>query len=400
VTEPTLRRSVSLPLLTLYGLGTIVGAGIYVLIAAVASQAGGAMPFAFLLAAVIAGFTAFSYAELGARFPFSAGEAVYIDNAFSMRLATLLIGYAVVFVGISSAATISRSFCGYLSVFIDMPDTVVISVLVLSLGTIAAIGIGISVWFATIITLISLIGLFIVLGVAWDPGILIAEPHRLAVGDHGYVGVMAGALLTFYAFIGFEDMVNIAEEVESPERNLPIAIVVALVASTLLYLLVALAAVSSLPLHELQQSRAPLADIIAAHGYDPTLITGISLISVINGALVQVIMAARVLFGMSARGVAHRWLGLISPLTRTPVNATVIVVILVLVAALTLPLVKLAAITSTVTLLIFAAVNAALLRLRLTAGPAVGSVNYPLIIPALGCLLSLVLLLFSYGIST
>ena len=365
------------------------------LIAAVAGQAGGAMPFSFLLAAVIAAFTALSYAELSSSFPLSAGEAVYVQQAFDHRLLTAIVGYAVVFVGAVSAATIARSFAGYLSVFVEIPDLAVIGTLVILLGTIAAIGIGISVWIATLVTVVSVAGLILVLVVAFDPMVVVNDPGLLAPGEYGYVGVMAGAFLAFYAFIGFEDMVNIAEEVKSPERNLPLAIVAALVISTILYMLVALAAVTSLPIDELQKSKAPLADVMSAHGIDPTLITGISLIAVVNGALVQIIMAARVLYGMSAHAGALRWLGEVAPSTRTPVHATIVVTLIVLGFAITLPLVRLAAVTSAVTLMIFALVNLALWRLKLNPDYVSAGPNYPIAVPATGLFLSLLLVVFS-----
>ena len=120
MSKPTLKRSLSLPLITFYGLGTILGAGIYVLIGAVASEAGSFTPIALLVAAVIAGFTAVRYSELSSRYPRSASEAVYVDNAFGFRLLTAVVGYAVVAIGIVSAATIARGFAGYFDLFVEI----------------------------------------------------------------------------------------------------------------------------------------------------------------------------------------------------------------------------------------------------------------------------------------
>ncbi|MCK4587806.1 MAG: amino acid permease, partial [Gammaproteobacteria bacterium] len=298
---PTLKRSLSLPLITFYGLGTIIGAGIYVLIGVVASKAGMFSPLAFLLAAFIAGFTAFSYAELSSRLPRSAGEAVYIQEAFGKRWLSTIIGWSVVAIGLVSAATIANGFVGYLKIFIEIPDWLSITCLVISLGLIAAIGISQSVWIATIITLIEIGGLVYVLVVAGDNFSQI--PARLpelipSFEISAWNGIFVGAFLAFYAFIGFEDMVNVAEEVKDAPRTLPKAIIIALVVSTFLYLAIALIAVLALPVNELATSSAPLALIVensvVSNGNNPTLfISAISLIAVINGALIQIIMASR-----------------------------------------------------------------------------------------------------------
>ena len=168
-TEPGhvgLRRSLSLPLLTYYGLGTIVGAGIYVLVGAVAGRAGILAPVAFLASALTAGLTAHSYAKLSARFPKSAGEAVYVRHAFDSRSLALATGIAVIMTGVVSAATIANGFAGYLGVFVDNPAWLVITLFTLALCFVAVWGILESVWLATIITLLSIAGLLIVVFLA------------------------------------------------------------------------------------------------------------------------------------------------------------------------------------------------------------------------------------------
>ena len=405
---PTLKRSLSLPLITFYGLGTIIGAGIYVLIGVVASKAGMFSPLAFLLAAFIAGFTAFSYAELSSRLPRSAGEAVYIQEAFGKRWLSTIIGWSVVAIGLVSAATIANGFVGYLKIFIEIPDWLSITCLVISLGLIAAIGISQSVWIATIITLIEIGGLVYVLVVAGDNFSQI--PARLpelipSFEISAWNGIFVGAFLAFYAFIGFEDMVNVAEEVKDAPRTLPKAIIIALVVSTFLYLAIALIAVLALPVNELATSSAPLALIVensvVSNGNNPTLfISAISLIAVINGALIQIIMASRVLYGMGNNGMAPHRFAKIHPRTQTPLIATGLAVLAVLVLALWLPLVTLAQTTSYITLTIFAVVNLALIRLKLHTPHVPETVHYPLWVPIMGALLSIIFLAIQSGITT
>ena len=178
-----------------------------------------------------------------------------------------------------------------------------------------------------------------------------------------------GAFLAFYAFIGFEDMVNVAEEVQNPRRTLPMAIYIALVLAAFLYVLVALVAVRSLDVAVLAQSEAPLVDVVAAAGNTDAgaLIGVLSLLSVTNSALAQIIMASRILYGMSRDGALPGWFDNVSPRTNTPIAATLLTGAVVLLFALALPLVTLAEITSFIILAVFTLVNASYFRLRLRA---------------------------------
>lgn len=395
--EVTLKRSLSLPLITFYGLGTIIGAGIYVLIGAVANQAGMYAPFSFLFAALIAGFTAFSYAELSSRLPRSAGEAVYLQEAFGRRWLSATAGWCVVAIGVVSSATIINGFMGYLAVFIQLPGWLVICVVVISLGLIAAWGITQSVLTASFITLLEIAGLLMVLLIAGDS--LAQLPDRwqeLIPPADGVVwaGISSGAFLAFYAFIGFEDMVNVAEEVKNARQALPKAILLALLISVLLYFAVALVAVLALPVETLAASDAPLAAIIGAYGSGKSqLISAISLLAVLNGALIQIIMVSRVLYGMGHSGMAWKILATLHPRTRTPLLATALVTLLILIMALWLPLETLAQVTSFITLIIFTAINVALVKLKIKEPMPTGITRFPLWVPLGGGLLSVLFLL-------
>ncbi len=395
-----LKRSLSLALITCYGLGTIIGAGIYVLIGEIAARAGMHAPLAFAFAAVVAAFTAFSYAELCARYPHSAGEAAYVQAAFGRVNLSTFTGSCVILVGIVSAATLANGFVGYLRVFITLPDQLVIIGFILALAALAAWGISESVWAATLITLLELFGLGLVLFVTSGSFMELPErwPELLPRADgEVWTGVFLGAFLAFYAFIGFEDMVNVAEEVKNPRRNLPRAIVLALTISTLLYVLVALAAVLALPIETLAHSGAPLALIVEQRGgLSPAGISLISLAAVSNGALIQIIMASRVVYGMSRQGLAPSALGAVNSRTRTPLVATVAVTAVALAFALWLPLVRLAQLTSLVTLIVFALINLALLRLKRAAPHPQGIVRYPLWVPVIGFTLCIGLIVLQF----
>jgi APA family basic amino acid/polyamine antiporter len=392
--QPQLKRSISLPLLTFYGLGTILGAGIYVLIGEVVAVAGIRAPIAFGVASLLAVFTAFSYAELSARFPRSAGEAVYIMEAFHRRRLSLLMGLLVILIGLVSSATIVNGFVGYFRVFFELPPWLIIVVLVGLLGLLAAWGISESVWAATLVTLLEIGGLVYIIWVAGDSLASLPQrwPEFVTDGDSGlWIGILAGAFIAFYAFIGFEDMVNVAEEVKDPSRNLPTAIVLALVISSLLYMLVVLVSVLSVPVSELAGSQAPLAKVYHyITGEAPTAITLISLVAVVNGALIQIIMASRVLYGLSWQGWLPPLFSRIHPRRQTPVYATALVTVLALALALWFPLLTLAKATSLVTLLVFALVNLSLWRVKRFDRRPAGIRVVPRWVPALGFIISLV----------
>lgn len=381
-------------MVTFYGLGTIIGAGIYVLLGNVAGFAGNWLQYSFLLAGAIAAFTALSYAELSSRLPQCAGAAIYVQEAWWNKGLSALVGWMLVLTGIVSAAAITNGFVGYLNVFVTMERALAISILVLLLGLIAAWDMKTSAVMISIVTLIEVCGLLLVVGYAST-----AEPVAAAVNTAASIpgtvpGVILGGFIAFYAFIGFEDMVNIVEEVKVPGRNMPLGIILAVILAIGLYFIVALAALNVMSAADLAQSEAPLADMMLASGGSTTLITLIGLVAVINGALVQIIMASRVLYGMAGHSMAPTILGTINTVTRTPIVATVFVVTFVLIFALALPLTQLAQITSMIMLVIFTLVNSALVVIKRRSYQDYTGINLPIAIPVIGSITALLLVLF------
>lgn len=391
-----LKRALSLPLITFYGLGTILGAGIYVLVGEVAGVAGMYAPLAFLVAAMVAALTAFTYAELAARYPLSGAEAVYVQEGLGRRELSTLVGLLIVFAGLVSSATLVNGFLGYLRVFVQAPEFLITVVVVLALFSLALWGIFESVMAASIATIIEITGLVMIIVVSGNS--FATLPRR--VGElippftpDAWWSVAVGAFLAFYAFIGFEDMVNVSEEVKDAQRTMPRAIVLALTASTLLYLLVVTAAVLTLPVSILSQSDAPLALVFEhATGASPGVIALISLFAVINGALIQIIMSSRMLYGMAKAGWLLPKLGYVSERTHTPVVATAVISAGVLVFALWLPLVTLAKLTSFAILLVFVLVNLSLIRIRKIQPVPAGVRVYPVWVPYGGLLFAVALL--------
>ena len=386
--DPQLKRTLSLPMMVLYGLGTTIGAGIYALLGAVVARAGVYAPVSFLVASVLAGLSAMSFAELAARFPTSAGEARYVREGLRSPALALAVGGLVIFVGIVSSAAVSNGFAGYFHDLTGAPRTVTIAGLVILMFVVAAWGIGESVLTAGFMTLIEVGGLLLVIWVARDAPSAPADsawqlvpPLEMPV----WSGILAGSFLAFFAFIGFEDMVNVAEEVKNAPRVLPIAIGLTLAITLALYLTLAYAAVCVVPLAELAASDAPLALVFTrATGASGAPISIIALIATVNGALIQIIMAARVLYGLARQGLLPAPLGRVNPVTRTPLVATVAVAAAVMMLALPFETAPLARFTSLIALTVFAFVNLSLWRLKQRTPRVPGLFSVPRFVPLAG----------------
>jgi amino acid transporter len=386
--EPTLRRTISLPWLILYGLGTTIGAGIYALTGVVAGRSGMHAPLAFLFAALIALFSAFSFAELGARFPRAGGEAVYVREGFGRVGPSVVVGILVVMAGLISAATVSVGFAGYLGELVAIPKVPAVIGVLLALGALAAWGVRESITAAGLLTLLEIGGLALV--IAFGGGALAELPERAAeifVFDAGaWRAVGSAAVLAFYAFLGFEDMVNVAEETRDVRRTLPIAILVTIVVTALLYVLVGCVAVLTVPPAELAASDAPLALVFERSGGSAALLGVIAIFALLNGALIQIIKASRVLFSLAGQFGVPAAFGRINRRTRTPLFATAFSTAFAASLASSLPLDTLAEATSLVTLTTFALANLALLRVKRRDPRPTGVRVFPAWIPLVGFL--------------
>jgi len=363
-----LKRTLSLPMMVLYGLGTTIGAGIYALVGEVAGIAGYFAPIAFLISSFMAGFTAISFAELCGRFPKAAGAALYVKQGFASERLSTVVGLLVISAGLVSAAALVNAFVGYLHQFIDLERTIVIILITIILGGVAIWGIAESVTIASLITVIEIGGLLLIVAVSGDGLSTFSArwSELIPTADiTSWGGIYLGAVLSFYAYIGFEDMVDVAEEVKDVRRTLPLAILLTIGITALLYILVLVSAVLSLTPTELASSEAALAKLYEYHtGEKAIVITAIGMFAIINGAMIQMIMASRVIYGLSSRGQLPDLLGRVYHRTRTPLIATSIVTLLVLILALIGRLASLAEATSVIMLTIFSMVNLALWRIK------------------------------------
>lgn len=391
-TPASLKRSLNLTLLVLYGLGTTVGAGIYVLVGSAAGRAGLYAPMAFLVAAVGIAPTAAAYAELAGRYPVSAAEAVYIEKGFKSRFMSTLSGLLVIFSGVVAAAAITVGCAGYIRVFFDIPLWAAVLAVVTSMGLVAAWGILESVLLAALFTLIEVGGLMILVlvGFSGSDSVLPEVTKVFPSLDDGVIwaGIASAGLLAVFAFIGFEDMVNVIEETKRPAVTMPWAIGLTLLITTLLYALVTAVSVLSVSPDELAGSEAPLSLVYERlTGRSPIIISAIAIFATLNTILIQFIMASRVMYGMADRSALPRVLARINNKTRTPLVATACVVLITTVLALAIPLDKLAEYTSMMILFIWALANLALVFVKVRHEPAPpNAFQVPLWVPVLGLL--------------
>jgi APA family basic amino acid/polyamine antiporter len=404
-TEHTrLNRVITRPMLTFFILGDILGAGIYALTGQVAGDVGGAIWASFLVSFLLALVTAFAYLELVTKYPRAAGAALYVHRAFHITILSFMVTVAVMASGVTSASFAATRVGGryWTGLFgTENPPTLLIAILVILL--VAAVnyrGVGESIRINIAITMVELSGLlFIVVIGAWvliqgegTPG------QAFEFKDSGFgalTGITAGAATAFYAFIGFEDSVNMAEEVRDPVRTFPPALLTGIVAASIIYLLVGFTAAMTVPLDVLTESSGPLLEIVERGlEWDASrLFSAIAMIAVSNTMLINMLMASRLLYGMANQGVLPAPFGLVSPGRRTPWFAILFTTGLSIVLLLTTD--DLSGLSDTTVLLltsVFFLVNICVLVLR---RDSVSHSHFvaPSIMPVIGALVALVFLL-------
>lgn len=360
---PALKRVLSLPWLVFYGVGVTVGAGIFALIAEIVGIAGDSAVHAFLVAGLVAGVTAWTYASLARAYPHAAGAAFYVREGLG-QVPGLLVGYGVVATAIASSAVIAVAFARHVESVSAIPQAVTLVAILAVMAAVALSGVKESIALAALVTLLEVGTLLVVIAAATpllaDPqaiGRILLPPAELAAAS----AILAGAFVAFFAFIGFEDIVNMSEETMEAERAIPRAILWTLVITVLLYGALAAVAAAFPDRAGLKDSEAPLAHLFAmTSGQSGTLIAVMAAIAMVNGILVQVIMASRLLYGMARESMAPAVFAKVLPGRQTPWVGIVAVAAVVLLLALAFPLLSLAELTSFIMLGVFTLVNASL----------------------------------------
>jgi APA family basic amino acid/polyamine antiporter len=355
-----LRREIGLFGAVAYGVGTILGAGVYALIGIATGKAGNAVWLAFVIAAGIAAFSGLSYAKLSSVFPHAGAEYVYVDEAFGSSFWAFLVGWLVLASSIISASAVALGFGGYISSIIGWPIEVWASILIIALSIVNFVGIRESLALNVIMTITELIGilLIIVLGIGF------LGKADLTSSPNGLSGVIGAVGIIFFAFIGFEGLVKIGEETREPRTTIPRALLLSLAITAVIYVLVAISVVNILPYQELAASSSPLADV-AMRANGPVaagVLAFVALVSTANTVLIILIATSRIMYGMSSRSALPGILSMVHPIRGTP-GVAILLTGLVSVAFCFLGGIELTANAANFTIfLVFLAVNLTVLQ--------------------------------------
>ncbi len=388
-----LSRQITLPYLIFYGLGNIIGAGIYVLIGEIAGISGYYTPLSFLIASLAVLFTALSYSEMSSRYPLSAGEAVYVKEGLrNKKVLPLIVGFLLIFSGIVSSAAIMNGFYGYISPFVPLSEKETLIVLSISLFIVSAWGIGKSVKLASLFTIIEVGGLLLVIITGFfyiDFSQIEYKKFYPSFDFDIWYPIFLGSFVAFYAFIGFEDMVNIAEEVKNPIKTMPKAILITIFISTILYLGISFISIAVLEPPLLAKSPSPLADVFnQILGKKSNLLNIIAIFAIINGALVQIIMVSRIFYGLSKQGWLPAIFKKVNPYTKTPIFSTFLASFLIFIFAFFIKILTLAQLTSFAVLTVFILVNISLIKIKLQKKQPKNIINIPILIPIVGVIIN------------
>ena len=397
--QPALKRVMGPGLLLLFIVGDVLGTGIYALTGQVAAEVGGVVWLPFLVAFLVALVTAFSYLELVTKYPQAAGAALYTHKAFGVHFLTFLVAFAVMSSGITSASTAARAFsANFASAFeLDLGDGIGITLIGLGFMSLVALvnhrGVGESVKANVVLTCVELSGLLIVIGVGvWALGGGDGDFSRVTefeTGERSVIGgVIAATGLAFFAMVGFEDSVNMAEECKEPRRIFPRVLLAGLVATGVIYVLVSISAIALVPADRLSEGDTPLLQVVeaGAPGFPLGLFGVITMFAVANSALINMLMASRLVYGLSRERVLPPLLGRVHPRRRTPTTA------ILFTTALAFGLITfvgavpaLGGTTALLLLMVFTVVNVAVLVLRRDRVDA-DHFRTPTVLPVVGAL--------------
>lgn len=343
-TAPALKRTINLFHATMYGIGLILGAGIFVIIGDAAEIAGNLLWISFIISSFLAICTAFSYAELSSIFPKSAAEYIYVKNSFEKLSLSIFVGCLTIFVGVVSASAVAIGFSNYLSVFLPEYPPIIFSILIVAiLSFINFYGIRESIWFNTIFTLIELSGLVIIIFIGFIFGNFsnvnflespISDKMPINNNNNNFlssIGLIFGAsALIFFAYYGFENIPNIAEETKNPSKTISRAILLSIIITTIVYVLVVISSLSLVTWQELSSSNVPLSLVIETvfENKGNFIISIIALFATTNTVLMMLISSSRIIYGMSKDGALINFFSKIHKTRNTPWLATIMTALL------------------------------------------------------------------------
>jgi len=406
--SPTLRQTLGGWQVLFYGLGSMLGAGIYALIGKGAGEMGNALWFAFLVAMVAAMLTGLSYACVGGRYARAGGAAYVTQRGLGLPWLSYVVGIAVMMSGLTSMATGSQAVIGQIRELLGW-DLGAWTLKLLSIGIVFLVGCVIyrgireSMWVNILCTIVEVSGLLFIIFVGmrfWGGVNYLETPADTVEGGIGsgltFALVMQGAVLTFFSFIGFEDILNVSEEVKNPSRNVPFGLIGAVLAGTVIYLAVSVTAVSVVPWRELAASDAPLMEV--AHRAAPwftgikSVYAAITIFAIGNTALLNYLMGSRLLYGMSRQGLLPAALGRVHPVRRSPHVAIAVLFFIVSALILSGGVKQLAESTVLLLLSVFTVVNIALCILKRRPDEPRAGFEPPILVPLFGAVVCVALI--------
>jgi len=359
-----LKRQLGLFQTTMYGVGLILGAGIYVLIGAATGIAGNAVWMAFILGAVIAAFTGLSYAELASMYPKAAAEYVYVRKAFKNNFLAFIVGWLMIFTMIVSASTVALGFGGYFAGFFSSPLAISAALIIIALSFLNFYGLRESSWMNVVFTIIEIVGLAFIIYIGFT--FTGTDPVNYFESPSGVNSIFAAVALIFFAYIGFENIANVAEETKNATRVIPRALVLSILITAVIYTLVAIAVVSVLNWQELGASIAPLADVAGrVLGFNGQFaLSIIALFATTNTVLILLVAGSRILYGIAEQRSLPSFLARIHAIRRTPWMAVFAIMIAAIIFTFVGNIVTIANITVFTIVIIFTLVNLSLIWLR------------------------------------
>lgn len=414
--QPELKRVMGPGLLLLFVVGDILGTGVYALVGDVAAEVGGAAWLPFLVAFAVATITAFSYLELVTKYPQAAGAALYAHKAFGIHFITFLVAFIVMCSGITSASTASRAFAANFFTGVGVEDAPKAGVLILALLFMAALaainfrGVGESVKLNVVLTIVEITGLVVVILVGlWaftgggDVDFSRVVAFETAEDKNTFLAVTAATSLAFFAMVGFEDSVNMAEETKDPVKTFPKILLTGLSIAGVVYILISIVAVALVPVGDLEASDTPLVEVVKAGAPGlpiDDILPFMTMFAVSNTALINMLMASRLIYGMARQHVLPPVLGSVHPTRRSPWVAIIFTTVLafglityVSTFASSNAISILGGTTSLLLLTVFAVVNVAVLVLRRDVRQTGGHFTTPTALPVIGFIASLYLVL-------
>ncbi len=359
-----LKRTLGLWDVLMFGVGGIVGAGIYAIIGQAAGLSGNMLWASFIIAAIVALLTGLSYAEFVSRFPDSGGSFEYIKQGLGAKAAFSMAVF-MAFTGIVAAAAIAISFADYLSRLVDIPSWIIVIGVVALMAFFNIIGAKYSSYYNTVATIVTLLGLAVVVAVCIPE---FGTTDLTTLSDKGWNGILSGGALIFFSYIGFEDLVKMAEETKNPEKNMPKGVLFSGLAVLVIYVLIAISAISVMNYEDLSSTNGPLAAVVETRigQIGATGLVVVALFATSKTILSNILGTSRLLYDV-ARDSGVDWLKRFTTLSgigNTPNYAILLIAILAIGFGLLGNLKLVASISNIFIFIVFGLVNIALITFR------------------------------------